>query len=334
MEKFDSVRYTDIVCIGGGLSALALGARLKLTYNHTSIHYYDRHSSLGGTWAINTYPGAACDVPSALYSFSFAQNPGWTKMMPSQAEIKAYLDSVAEKYGIASRVSLQTEAVKAQWIEATNRWRVYLKDLVTGKEYAHECKILFSATGQLVVPNIPAMPGMETFEGKVFHSARWDHRVSLAGKRVAVVGNGCTAAQIVPSIMGQAAEVHQVIRSKHWVQKAPEFPYTPTLLWMFKHIPGVLWLHRFTIFLAAEWDVRLQWMNPVSNWQRKRKMRVVEDYMRKTAPEKYHNQLIPTYEIACKVSSPPTTVGSSLTTPSAASWIPATSPPSTPLKRT
>jgi hypothetical protein len=101
--------------------------------------------------------------------------------------------------------------------------------------------------------------------------------------------------------MPKVAEVHQFIRSKHWIQKAPSFPYTPTLSWLFKHVPLILLLHRFTIFLAAEWDVRLQMMNPFSVWQRKLKMRGVENYMRKMAPAKYHDQLIPDFEIACKV---------------------------------
>ncbi|KAA8892778.1 monooxygenase [Sphaerosporella brunnea] len=292
--------YNDIVCIGGGLSAIALGAHAKITYGITDIHFYERHASMGGTWWINTYPGAACDVPSALYSFSFSQKPNWTCLMPSNTEIIAYADEVAAKYDIPARATLQTEVVKAEWLEDRSRWRVYLRDLVTGEEYTHECKILFSATGQLGVPNYPELPGQETFQGKIFHSARWDHAVELDGKRVAVVGNGCTATQIVPSIMPRVASMHQFIRSKHWIQKAPTFPYNAVFYWMFKHVPLTLWLHRFTVFLVAEWDVRLQMMDPWSVQQRKWKARAVEAYMRKTAPEKYHEQLIPDFEIGCK----------------------------------
>jgi cation diffusion facilitator CzcD-associated flavoprotein CzcO len=113
-------------------------------------------------------------------------------MMPSNREIKAYVDEVAAKYDIPARVTLQTDVVRAEWLEGRNRWRVYLKDLGTGEEYTHECKILFSATGQLSNPHCPEIPGAEKFQGKIFHSARWDHSVSMDGKRVAVIGNGCT----------------------------------------------------------------------------------------------------------------------------------------------
>lgn len=130
-------------------------------------------------------------MPSALYSFSFAQNKEWTKTYPSSSEIKAYADKVAAEYNIPARTTFRTEVVRAEWNNENSRWVVYLRNRDSGHEYTHDCKILFNASGLLVDPNIPQYPGQERFEGVTMHSARWDHSVSLEGKKVAVIGNGC-----------------------------------------------------------------------------------------------------------------------------------------------
>lgn len=190
-EETPPCQRSDIVCIGAGLSAIALGARLRLRHPAITIHFYDRNSSIGGTWYVNTYPGCACDVPSALYSFAFAPNPSWSCMNPPQAEIKAYADGVASEYGIPERATLGAEVVRCVWDESRRRWRVVVKSVQGGEEWEHECRILFSAAGGLVDPNVPKFDGMKEFRGKMFHSAQWDHGVDISGKKVVVVGSGC-----------------------------------------------------------------------------------------------------------------------------------------------
>ncbi|KAJ5414507.1 flavo-protein [Penicillium cosmopolitanum] len=240
-HNYVSASYSQIACIGTGLSAIALGATLKRWYDMDDIHFFERHADCGGTWHISSYPGCACDVPSALYSFSFALSSRWTKLMPSYKEIKSYHDEVVEDYGLRGRMTFNTEVEECFWCEDISRWTMKLRNVVTGEVTHHECQILFAATGQLVEPKPCDIPGSETFKGCIFHSARWDHNVDLDGKNVIVIGNGCTAAQIVPAIVNQAAA-----------------------------------------------ELRL-----------KRRQKV-EKYMRETAPAKYHDTLIPDFDVGCK----------------------------------
>jgi cation diffusion facilitator CzcD-associated flavoprotein CzcO len=125
-----------------------------------------------------------------LYSFSFALNPNWTKLMPSNKEIKEYVDEVVDTYNLRPKMTFGTEVVRSFWREDANRWLLHLRDRATGREYTHECQILFAATGQLVEPRPCEIPGAEDFNGSIFHSARWDHSVDLRGKNVVVIGNG------------------------------------------------------------------------------------------------------------------------------------------------
>ncbi|OJJ07658.1 hypothetical protein ASPVEDRAFT_46910 [Aspergillus versicolor CBS 583.65] len=292
--------YSQIACIGAGISGIALGATLKRWYQLDDIRLFERHSDCGGTWHISSYPGCACDVPSALYSFSFAQNPGWTKLMPSHQEIQAYQRSVAEEYGLRDKMTFRAEVKQCFWRDDASRWLMVLRNVDTDEIFYHECQILFGATGVLVEPRACDIPGASTFEGSLFHSARWNHDVSLEGKKVVVIGNGCTAAQIVPAIMEQSGSVTQIIRSQHWVVERANFEYPPWLNWGFRHIPLLQRLHRFAIYQGAEADWQLFPMTKSAAKYRQQRREEIESYMRRTAPAKYHDILIPDFEVGCK----------------------------------
>ncbi|CAZ81517.1 unnamed protein product [Tuber melanosporum] len=296
-------KYTDVVCIGTGLSGIALGARLKTHYPHASAHFYDRNTNLGGTWHANTYPGAACDVPSVLYSFSFAMNAAWSCITPPQEEIKEYALGVAREYGIPERATLGAEVLGCEWVEGRGVWKVRVRRKGQGEEkeeWEHECRVLFSAVGGLVYPNVPEVDGMEEFQGRICHSAEWDQAIEFKGKDVVVVGNGCTASQIVPAVAEVAASVTQIVRSAHWLVKAPKINYTPRIQWIFRNIPLVNRLHRFLIFLVMEDAFHLFGGSESSKKYRARRRPVLEKYMREASPEKYHDILIPDYEVGCK----------------------------------
>ncbi|OKL60583.1 hypothetical protein UA08_04107 [Talaromyces atroroseus] len=301
-ETTKATSYSQIACDGSGLSAVALGATLQRWYGHDDICFFERHPTTGGTWYINTYPGCGCDVPSALYSFSFALKPDWTKLMPSSNEIKEYIDSVVDMYGLREKMRFSTEVVRSVWREDANRWLLYLLDLKSGHEYTHECQILFAATGQLVKPRPCEIPGASDFHGSIFHSARWDHSVDLEGRNVVVIGNGCTAAQIVPAPVNdeKVKSVTQIIRSKHWIFPAPNFTYPRLLQWIFRNVPLMMRLHRLHIFLVAENDFRLFPMTNRAATLRDKRRRQVERYMREAGPEKYHELLIPDFDVGCK----------------------------------
>ncbi|KAJ4986826.1 monooxygenase [Stagonosporopsis vannaccii] len=299
MEDIE-VSYSRIACVGTGLCAIALGATLKRWYGIDDIQFFERETTSGGTWWVNSYPGCACDVPSALYSFSFELNPRWTRLMPSNNEIKAYHDGVVSKYDLLKKMRFRTEVTRCLWNETSSTWTMHLVDLDSGKSMIHVCSILFSATGALVNPNPCTIPGNETFEGDIFDSSRWRHNVDLTNKRIVVIGNGCTAAQIVPAIVRNAGHLTQIVRSKHWVFPSHNISYPKLLIWILTYVPFAMRLHRLMIFLIAENDFRLFPMTSAAARLRRSRQESVEKYMRKTAPAKYHDLLIPDFEVGCK----------------------------------
>ncbi|RAL05414.1 flavin-containing monooxygenase [Aspergillus ibericus CBS 121593] len=292
--------YSQIACIGTGLSAIALGATLQRWYKFDDICFFDRHSESGGTWHINSYPGCACDVPGALYSYSFELNPNWTKVMPSRDEIKQYHHDVLNKYCLRDKIRHSVEVIKCIWMEEADRWVLYMRDVNTTELYTHECQILFAATGRLVEPRPCEIVGAETFHGSIFHSARWNHGVELEGKDVIVIGNGCSATQIVPAIVGKVKSLTQIIRSQQWVFPAANFEYGPFLQWAFRHVPFAMRLYRLRLFIRAEKDLRLFPMTKAAAELRQECRIQVDGYMRAVAPGKYHGILIPDFDVGCK----------------------------------
>ncbi|OJD13591.1 hypothetical protein AJ78_05960 [Emergomyces pasteurianus Ep9510] len=296
----DGSSYTRVACIGAGASGIGLGATLKRWYNFDDIRFFDHHPDSGGTWWANRYPGVACDIPSALYSFSFELNPDWRKLLSSGEEIKAYHDRVRDKYSLREKMVFSTEALRCEWDDESSVWTVYLRDLKTGEEYTHRCQVLFSAVGQLVVPRKCDIPGAEKFNGRILHSAEWDTSLDLKDKNVVVVGNGCTASQLVPSILPEVKHLTQIVRSKHWIFPSLNTRYSSRIKWIFRYIPLTMRLNRFLIFCITESSWRLFQMTKKGKELRQKKRSKVEKYMRSKAPAKYHDLLIPDYEVGCK----------------------------------
>src|SRR3954463_9649525 len=191
-----SVRHqhdTDIAIVGAGFGGLAAAIRLKQEGIEDFV-VLQRRGDVGGTWSANTYPGCQCDVPSNLYSFSFAPKPDWTHSYPEQPQILDYLHDCAERFGVMPKVRLNCEMLDSEWIPEERRWRI---ETSQGELRA---RVLIAAPGLLSEPRVPDIPGLDSFQGKWFHSARWDHGGHIAGKRVAVMGTGASAIQIVPRI--------------------------------------------------------------------------------------------------------------------------------------
>ena len=198
----------SIAIVGSGFSGLGLAVRLRQAGIEDFV-VLERGDGVGGTWHYNTYPGCACDVPSHLYSFSFAPNPDWTRTYSRQPEIRAYLRRLASDFGVLPKVRLGCEVTDARW-EGT-RWAIE----TSGGEV--RASVLVSGTGPLVEPKYPDFPGLEFFAGPVMHSARWDHSVDLRGKRVASVGTGASAIQYVPAIAPDVAQLYVLQRTPPWV---------------------------------------------------------------------------------------------------------------------
>jgi cation diffusion facilitator CzcD-associated flavoprotein CzcO len=199
-----------VAIIGTGFSGLGMAIRLKKEGEHDFV-LLERAGDIGGTWRDNTYPGCRCDVPSHLYSFSFAPNPNWSSTFSPQAEILDYLRETAAKHGVLPHVRFETELLSADWDEDERLWQIE-----TSKE-AMTAEVLIAAQGPLSDPSLPAVPGIETFEGKAFHSAQWDHEHDLTDERVAVIGTGASAIQFVPEIQPKVAKLHVLQRTAPWV---------------------------------------------------------------------------------------------------------------------
>ncbi|KAM7184246.1 hypothetical protein V8F20_012294 [Naviculisporaceae sp. PSN 640] len=292
--------YSQFACIGAGFSGIGLGASLKRWYGITDIRIFDRHTQLGGTWHISKYPGCACDVPSALYSFSFEPNPSWTRILPSSQELWQYLDHVATKYDLKSRMTLGVNVESATWIEARSRWTITYRPVDSDQFYHHESDFLFAGTGQLVTPRELDVPGIERFQGLVMHSARWRGDVDLKGRKIVLFGNGCTAAQIVPSIVHETGHLTQIVRSKHWIMPPIDLQIPGWVRFLLRYVPGLLRLFRFIVFLLAEKALRGFPLTPSAAKFRASRRKMAERYMRQTAPAKYHEILIPDWEVGCK----------------------------------
>ena len=197
--------------IGAGPGGLALGILLGRAGFH-DFTIFDREDDVGGTWRINTYPGLACDVKSHLYSYSFDLNPNWSRLWSGQPEILAYFQRSADKYGLRPHLRLRTEIRAARWDEETQRWC-----LTTAVGEQHHFDVVVSAVGLFTRPLMPELVEQEPFAGTVMHSSRWDHSVSLDGARVAVLGTGSTASQLIPELANVASKVYSVQRSPTWI---------------------------------------------------------------------------------------------------------------------
>ncbi len=234
---------TDVCIIGAGFSGLAMGAKLKRA-GRTDFVIVERASDVGGVWRDNTYPGAACDVPSHMYSLSFAQNPAWTRTYSHQPEIHAYLRRVAREEGLLDFIRFDTELVDAQWRD--DHWAI---DTSTGPLRA---RALVAASGPLVEPKLPAVPGLVDFGGDVFHSARWNHDVDLTGKRVAVVGTGASAIQFIPEIADRVGHMTVFQRTAPWVLPRTERAITRIERELFKRVPAAQEAIRNSVFWMRE----------------------------------------------------------------------------------
>lgn len=257
-----------VAIIGAGFGGLAAAIELQRA-GIEDYTIFERASEVGGVWQANTYPGAACDVPSTIYQFSFALKEDWSRRFGSQEEIREYLRSVAIEYGVRDKVRFETEVTAATFDEDSGEWVVELDDGETV-----EVDVLICATGQLSRSNLPDVPGRDSFAGAQFHSAEWDHDVSLAGKRVVVVGGGASAIQIVPAIADEAGHVTVVQRSPSWVVNKYDWPVTRAQRLLTRAVPALHRLHHNAMWwwFESRYPIVLRKLDPARRiWEAERR---------------------------------------------------------------
>jgi cation diffusion facilitator CzcD-associated flavoprotein CzcO len=237
--------HVTVAVVGAGFGGIGVGVALRQA-GLTDFVILERAGAVGGTWRDNTYPGCACDVPSHMYSYSFAPNPGWSHSFSRQQEIWRYLEDVTDRYQVRGHVRFGAELTEARWDEAAARWQ-----LVTTRGTL-TAGILVLAAGPLSEPSVPDIPGLDSFPGQVIHSARWNHAWSLAGQRVAVVGTGASAIQIVPAIQPQVKSLTLFQRTPAWVLPRLDRPISPARQRVYARVPAAQKLVRLGLYLSRE----------------------------------------------------------------------------------
>ncbi|WIX86600.1 NAD(P)/FAD-dependent oxidoreductase [Amycolatopsis sp. DG1A-15b] len=235
-----------VVIVGTGFAGLGQAIQLE----KAGIRDYvilEKAAEVGGTWRDNSYPGCACDVQSHMYSFSYEQNPGWSRSFSPQPEIFDYLKGVADKYRLREKIRFGVELTGAHWDERERRWTATTRD---GREFV--AQFLVSGVGGLHIPQIPDLPGIAEFKGQTWHSARWNHEYDLRGKKVAVVGTGASAVQFVPKIAPDVAELTLFQRTPPWIMPKPDHAMPSWARTLFKRVPGTQRLYRNALYWLLE----------------------------------------------------------------------------------
>jgi cation diffusion facilitator CzcD-associated flavoprotein CzcO len=284
-------RRVRIAIIGTGFAGL--GAAIRLLDDGTEdFVLFEQAADVGGTWRDNTYPGCQCDVPSHLYSFSFAQHPEWSRTYALQSEIQDYLRACADRHGVRERIRFNHTVTDARWDDDLRCW------VVTTDHGTWLADVLVTGHGGLSAPAIPDIPGLDKFGGAVFHTAAWDHGHVLAGERVAVIGTGSSAIQVVPEIQPEVARLHVFQRTPPWVLPHTDRPVTRAERWVYRRFPAAQRAMRALVYWSRELYfpafARKSWLT---------------DQVRRLATTHLHRQvaepdlrarLTPDYEPGCK----------------------------------
>ena len=283
--------HVRVAIVGAGFGGLGMAIKLKEEGIEDFV-VIERHSDLGGTWHANTYPGCQCDIPSHLYSFSFAPNPEWSRTYATQPEIWSYLRTVAERYGLIEHIRFDCELTSAAWDEDANLWRI---ETVKGPLTAD---LVVTAPGGLSEPSLPDVKGLGDFEGKILHTATWDNDYDFAGKRIAVVGTGASAIQAVPQLQEVVERLTLFQRTPPWVVPHRDRPISSIERQVYKRLPALQRLVRSAVYWRNELLVPALVYRP-------KLLRIAERMARRHIEEQVPDpelrvKLTPSYTIGCK----------------------------------
>ncbi len=286
----------ELAIIGSGFGGLGAGV-MAIEQGIDSFVILERANAVGGTWRDNTYPGCACDIPSHLYSFSFAQNSEWSRSYPAQPEIKDYLERVTSHYNLHSRIRFGFDVAEVRWIQEQMCWSITSRAGDTVLASA-----VISATGPLSQPASPDFPGLSEFAGEVFHSAKWRHEISLEGKRVGVVGTGASAIQLVPAIADAVEHLDVFQRTPPWVLPRDDQPAPTWRQHLYRALPFLQRLHRWRIYTRQEFlSLAFLGKGKIANAMTERIRQETKTLIDASFPDpEIAAALIPTFKPGCK----------------------------------
>ena len=304
-------RQMRVVCIGAGVCGIAAAYKYERDLEDTSFIVYEKNAGVGGTWYENTYPGVACDIPAHRYTFSWEGNPTWSRFYAEGNEILQYFKKCAEKWNLMKYIKLEHQVRSAIWNEDTGKWQLQIENLVTGEMISDECDVVLSAIGVLNNWRWPDIPGLHDFKGRKLHSARWDATYKSDGDRIAVIGSGSSAIQIVPQLQKTASKLYSFNRSPNWI--TPEFGaklasngratvFTPEEIQHFKTDKKAFLAFRKSIINGNDmfktfYKGSEQQRNAYKNFTQMMRDRLRND-------EELCEKLIPKFEVGCKRFTP------------------------------
>jgi cation diffusion facilitator CzcD-associated flavoprotein CzcO len=281
----------EVVIVGAGFGGLGMAIRLK-QQGIDDFVVIERGDDVGGTWWANSYPGCQCDIPSNLYSFSFARNPDWDRAYPMRDQILDYLRDCAERFGILPHIRLNCELLGATWVADAQRWELETPD---GPLAA---RVLLAAPGLLSEPSTPQLPGIERFQGNAFHTANWDHSDDLSGKRVALLGSGATAVQVVPEIQPRLERLHLFQRTPPWVIPHTDHAVTHGFRELYRRAPVLQRLSRASVYALRE--TLALGITRDRRWLKATELNARLHLKRQVPDPELRRRLTPDYEIFCK----------------------------------
>ncbi|OAG11152.1 monooxygenase [Paraphaeosphaeria sporulosa] len=290
----------DAIIIGAGPAGISMAYTLKHELGFDDFTIYEKLDGVGGTWQTNKYPGVGCDVPTILYSFHFNLNPNWSKELCDGPEILDYMNATVDKFDLRKHMHFSIECVGATWNANSNKWDVRFRDSKTKLEFIRNATVFISAVGGISRPRDTRFEGMDKFKGALFHTARWDHSYDYKGKRMAIIGNGCSAAQVVPTVKKEAAFITQYARSAQWYHERPNRYFTRLEKLAFQYLP--LWERwkRLQLFLEND-DLVATYMPGVTAAKKRKKVEAyAKNYIYSRTPEKYHDFIVPDFPLGCK----------------------------------
>jgi cation diffusion facilitator CzcD-associated flavoprotein CzcO len=290
--KANPPEWHEVIIIGSGFGGLGAAIRLRQA-GVKDVVILERYSDVGGTWRDNTYPGAACDIPSHLYSYSFAQNPNWSRAYSGSGEILGYVHDLVARFNLAPAIRFQNTVTEARFDEATASWRV-----ITAEGAELSARHIIMASGGLANPSLPKINGIEQFAGKTIHSARWDHDYDFAGKRVAVIGTGASAVQLIPELVKVADKVTVFQRTAGWILPRMDYQAPGWHKTLFKRLPRAQSLMRRALFWGHEsMAFSFIWSTPMTRMVE----RISTAFLRHQVKDKWlRRQLTPDFTIGCK----------------------------------